>query len=539
MKRCIENKKKLFILFFLFLSNIFLVQNVSGKESVGICNDAEYTTRIYDLWNSRKVHYYKWINGKGYNSDGLQRSHPYELYDIQKETNNLLRYSDYCQDSYILEELLALYVRALDTLVETNQYLVYNYPVGQRSSILNLTESHKMWLKPLKSSSYESIGVSAQFLFLVSEAFAIVTRMEETARTPSPSILAFIRKFTPVLLDHYKRWLFNKPGPFQVRGWGCKVNGKYVPGGMNHSELIVKKLNRKLGDEKSPSYCNAVIDSDMFIIAGVSNLLAAHKLNNHLVSILPQDYDKLNAYVEAGVALLQSRISHTKQTNFIGKSVDCANFDLGSWDDHPDYSYATYSGKNYPLYNVSSDSITDTTGFGWDLSHASRFVHVFETLFRNKEILNLQFPSDWLVEELANQFVYNVFNGNFVKPLFSNFMDGSNGWYRVSYSSRKGFGYGPSGLSIAALTGGYGFWSKYEKDIGTLFCSLFEMVSSNSPKIKEHVMEHYETNRWGDFKRLRRFDLSDHENPMSQSVLIQFLPSLCQLKGYKRCNDVN
>jgi len=174
---------------------------------------------------------------------------------------------------------------------------------------------------------------------------------------------------------------------------------------------------------------------------------------------------------------------------------------------------------------------------GWDLSHARRFVHVFETLLRNKELLNLEFPTKTLMEKLANQLIYGTFNRDFKKPLFANFMDGTNGWFRVGYNGRIGYGYGPWDMSIAVLTGGYGFWAKYNKDVDAVFCSLQKMLESNDPDVRKHVIEHYEENYWLHYKRFRLFNFQDKENPNTQSVLIQFLPSLCNMRAYNDCVD--
>lgn len=42
-----------------------------------------------------------------------------------------------------------------------------------------------------------------------------------------------------------------------------------------------------------------------------------------------------------------------------------------------------------------------------------------------------------------NQYVYRVFNGDYSHPLFHNYFDGSDGWYRVGYNGPE-FGYPPS-----------------------------------------------------------------------------------------------
>ena len=44
---------------------------------------------------------------------------------------------------------------------------------------------------------------------------------------------------------------------------------------------------------------------------------------------------------------------------------------------------------------------------------------------------------------MVNQYVYRVFNGDYSRPLFHNYLDGSDGWHRVGYHGAA-FGYPPS-----------------------------------------------------------------------------------------------
>ena len=105
-------------------------------------------------------------------------------------------------------------------------------------------------------------------------------------------------------------------------------------------------------------------------------------------------------------------------------------------------------------------------------------------------------------------------------------MDETNGWYRLGYKGLKDFGIGPWDRSKCVLEGGYGFWSVYNKDIQKVFYALLQMLESNDPKIRKHVVEHYEFDHWNQHKRVRSRDFNNKENPDTQSVLIEFLPSL-------------
>jgi hypothetical protein len=265
----------------------------------------------------------------------------------------------------------------------------------------------------------------------------------------------------------------------------------------------------------------------MWIIAGVANILAVYKKENDIVPITPEAYKRLLNYVKMGSKLIDSRFIYTKLNNFEGKQVIGALFQPGTGDEHPERAFVGYNGQDFPQTAPKDKSKYRRNGVGWDLSHARRFVHVFETLLKSKDILGLDFPTKDLMVKMGNQLVFATFNRDFKKPLFTNFMDGTNGWFRVGYSGRMGFGYGPWDMSVSVLTGGYGFWSRYNSDTQKVFTALIDMLKSKDPEIRKHVIEHYETTHWNKFRRTPSSNFTKLDDPNTQSVLIQFLPSLC------------
>jgi hypothetical protein len=131
-----------------------------------------------------------------------------------------------------------------------------------------------MWLDKQSPVGQEVILDSSQYLYLLSDVVSIIVDIEKDKRTPM--MREALNKFIPLLMEHYQRWIFIKPGPFQVRGWGCRYNGEYVPSGMNHYDFLNKKMHYQLGNGTSPAYCNSVRDLDMWIIAGVTNVLGVY-----------------------------------------------------------------------------------------------------------------------------------------------------------------------------------------------------------------------------------------------------------------------
>jgi len=104
-------------------------------------------------------------------------------------------------------------------------------------------------------------------------------------------------------------------------------------------------------------------------------------------------------------------------------------------------------------------------------------------LYDNRTATLQTFPDLRVLKGFTNQITYCVFNRQFKTPGFTNYIDGSNGWYRVNYSGRAGFGYGPGDLSIAFMRGGYGFLKKYNTDLGQVVEAEWVMLRSADPEI--------------------------------------------------------
>lgn len=267
-------KRKIFFLMFCFIILFPLFASAAVQMGLPI-TEQQYHEQIHQLWNQKKTQYIEMLKKSG--------EDPTILYNIQAETNNLLKYAGYCQKYELIDELSSLYLKALDTLIITDQYHYAYYPGSPRLSVHRLDKKYRMWVDSQKPIGQEIILESSQFLYLLSDLVSIIADIREDKRTPA--MKNAIAKFIPLLIEHYDRWIFNTPGPFQVRGWGCRYNGQHVPTTMNHQEFLKRKLERKLGNGKSPSSCNAVQDIDMWIIADVVNILTVYKQEERLVPL--------------------------------------------------------------------------------------------------------------------------------------------------------------------------------------------------------------------------------------------------------------
>jgi hypothetical protein len=425
------------------------------------------------------------------------------LYSTQRLTNGLFAAAVKHGRTDLLDSLVELYLVPSEYLQEADTYNYYNLPGGDgRVTEGPLPEPTRMWLGTDSEgvSGTESTLNVSQFLFLISSSIASIQTLPD--RTPAMERL--VETYWPVLIEHYRRWIFDKPGPFQVRGWGC------ADGNFNHSEFVDAKLARSLGDSKS--YCNAVLDRDMWIISGVAEALASG------LPIEPELRARFHDYAIRGVALIESRTEPTELRDFEGRSVQGRVFDPGAWRDHPDSAFAGYTGETFP---TEDDRRLTADDLGWDFSHATRYVEVFGSLYLRRDILDTDFPSRQTLEGFANQVAYAIFNGDLEMPLFANFFDGTNGWFRVNYSGREGFAYAPYDLSASMIYGSYGLWSEFNPDLVRIMHALWTMITSDRPDVVQHRTEHYEQRFYYEYERSGSdiFDLN------GSSRLLPFLSS--------------
>jgi hypothetical protein len=538
--RKINNISRKIIIFLIVIS----LKQVSFSQISSfddLCQNPAFHDTIALIWDNYKP----FIEGKIKNS----QEDTYNLYDVQISTNILLKYAFNKKKYFLVDDLLNTFLKAALTLDTLQTYrFIYFYPENiPKESVMNMGKPYSMWIDGTSkiNPTEEDILSSSQFLSMVSEAIFEIAMIKKTERTQT--MTDFVKKYSPILDSHYERWIkginvknpktgeiFTNVGPFQKRAWGCKMNTVYIPSHMTHLTLLQYLLSNNCGNNDSKSYCNAILDSDLFIIEGVSNLVAAYLTDSSLVSAPKNITFYRNRYLPLANKLIISRLSVTNLKNFEGNDVKAYVFDKGKFDDHPDYSYSGYTNANkYPTIK----NITKVKGNGWDISHARRYVSVFESLYETRDILNLKFPDSTDMSKFANQFIYKIFNNNFDYPLFSNFYDGSNGWFRVGYSNRRNFGYGPYDMSMSAITGGYGIWSKYNSDMQLIMISLYNMIHSTDSTVKIHLNNHYEKYVWTNNKITNKpqreqayyfeFDSISSLNLATQNALISFYPSIC------------
>lgn len=427
--------------------------------------------QIHDIWAKAKkpmkagFHY------------GIARGDVYVLYNIEISTINLLTYAGRRHDTEILDDLAQLYLAAfpyLKTDKSGNQVWIYT------AATTSVAKENPRLI------GTEVMLCSVQFLYAVSFLIEQVVHIEPAKRTPAMN--AAVEKFGPVIIrDHYLRWI-------------AKSEPK-----------MIKKLETGLANKK---FANHVGDNETFLLAGVVKILAANSADAKAIPLSAAEKRTFIDFAVTGSKLMQSRLSKSNLKDFSGKPVTGLNFDQGMWDQYQDCAYAGYTGEKYP---EPSDKRT-VTGVGWDISHARRFVDIFNTLHENRAITRQSFPDETVMKDLANQVAYKVFNKDFKHPLFTNYMDGTNGWYRVGYAGRKKFGYAPYKLSSAIPNGGYGFWSRFNPDIQKILLAFLEWSqnakATNDPDFLKYYSKEYFNNNGASIQLLEFLPtIADYKKP--------------------------
>jgi hypothetical protein len=367
-------------------------------------------------------------------------------------------------DVSYLDQLSSLYLRGLGSLHNSTEYVFYYWPGDTYRSNHTLDAPARMW----KDTAGEEVPLeSSQFLYGVATLLRGVLEVPAASRTVAMQDV--IRLYPSVLVnDHYRRWAFGRPGIFQMAGWGCAAAGM-----MTHSELVTARLVTGLcaDDPNQYSYLNAITDTDTWIIAGVSEVLSAAQDYPADIALDPTLAAELAAYAASGGELVRRRCVPTTVTNWNGDHVDAIVFDPGAWVDHPSHWFSSYEGATVP---TQLDTHQPTPDGSWDVSHARRFVQVFETFRQRHAFVGGRWANESLLSGLTAQLVYGAFNSNLTHPLISNFMDGSNGWFRVDFATQAG--YPPYGLTRTLFDGGYGVWAEFNPDVATVMSALVALA---------------------------------------------------------------
>ncbi len=334
------------------------------------------------------------------------RNYTRVLYDLQIQTANLAIMANYCEEEDLLDSLAELYIlpfEYIDSIGTTGEDMLdstqYSYALAYLSSaIASYSEYHG----------------------------------------PTQTMVDYQSAVVPFMANTLERWITQK-SMWMWQQCGLPYNVESYLKAYTLSEYVNKKANNELGFlEGAPSYCDAVLEIELWTGAGATELLSGNTKNPSMVPLSSNQISIFSQYSKDVMKLFESRISSGAQSSI--------QFDLGAWDDHPDYPSENWKDKGVQTV--------------WDFSHARRFVQFSESMYGNTAISKPSLNGDAVITGFSNALMNLMYNDNSDDPAFTNFMNGINTQYLAYYPPFK--------LSKSYYEGGYGFWSRYNSEINQL-----------------------------------------------------------------------
>ena len=399
------------------------------------------------------------------------------LYLLAAQSEAFLEAAIVCEEVDLFEDLLASYLEASRGMRQQTHVFAKNLP---HSSLVKfarrpLSKPARMWVvfnkdKRADDPDYhvrvpvEPHLASAKMMYLAARAISFIAQRSPAERTPL--MMEFVDEYWNTAIEgHLERWILTHPHGF-------------APIKFCHGEEVRYSLAdyvENLADRAfptTPSYCNALRDSDLIVVTGLTEALTAHAHARTLAPITAERRAEFAQFLRRSVDLIRSRLSATRLETHAGRRARGVLIDLGTMDDHSDFACAGFEGDD-PRWGAC----VPAANVGWDLNHSKSLLTLARSLYDNRRALRsvgarMRWPKRRFFRHLGNQVAYAVFNGSMEKPRFANFMDGSNGWYR----STDNGGYCPSCRSDAYFNGGWSRLANSNADLKRLNHRLIEIL---------------------------------------------------------------
>jgi hypothetical protein len=429
------------------------------------------------LWDGKA----RGVLGRALIEDGLvAKGDTYTLYDIQNYLHNLVAMAARCGRTRELASIA--------------QFLT---PVFDRQSEVPGAGGQGWVCRGGRACSAANRLIGTEVILYSSQYLAMVMRVASAlvvSAEPGSVERAFVERASRVAVAHLDRWTGGADG-------------------MRIAERLAASTPGAVRDKASRLFFN---DTDLWVLAIAAELSGVVRVRPELLPLLESDSPRAKrrrSVMAELVRLFVARVSlHEVESNWIGGHAKAADLDRGYWRRYPDHRFAGYRGEQPPVgCNATEDrggaaaeqstteAIVDT--IGWDFSHARRLVHALDALERQRAAFVAAFaiqesglPAPGLPRQFAAQLVASVWNGDLDRPLFANFWDASNGWYRAGYGRGAAGcfpGYPPSGLSDAFPTGGFASWAQHYPVLGTLAERLYAMARQPGEADTEFLRRYY------------------------------------------------
>jgi hypothetical protein len=393
---------------------------------------------------------------------------------IQGRTSDLLREAISQGQNDLARSLLRLWRTGLDALRLRDTVKIYYATPDQRLSEVTLSHPSEMWVGP---NGIETVLYAAIYLAGATDIVAAIAKLPASQR--AGELTEFARRVADASLSHYNRWAFGPPKMWQVRGWGCDGSG------MDLVEFTTRRINGSLTSNRV-AYCAAPTDLDMLLAIGLANLLTAATLAPELVDIEPADKNRLLSVLRLLDRFLVSHITFSTVQDVGGGLVETADLDPGAWAAHPDQAFSGEESSTFPTVRPPLNPHVS-----WDFSHGARIGWLALTLADSYQLLDGK--SDWkrVVRGVAHEIGQKVLDRSAAIPLFRNYLDGSNGWYRVDLD--QGRGIPPYGLSRAFLSMPWARLAPHDFRLKKAAVNMWRILAQPSPVQRELLERIYAT----------------------------------------------
>lgn len=474
------------------LASTRVVAAPAGADAYQCGGDVE--TRVWSVWDRQ---------GRAHARDELvrdkllARGDTYALYDLEIQFHNLLAMTVRCGRDDRLLQFAKDWVPAFSGLQSVPSSRsdggpragVVGTPAarGQSGGMAWVCRGGSVCNAKNRLAGKEVRLVSMQGLAL----FVELANHLEARRGDDPIAREFIYRTSDVAVDHLNRW----GGGEAIASWKTAM-------GIEADEI-------KDGQSKW-----LFTDSALWQIGIYADLAGLLHQNPDLYEgrdggeVVPREA------IKALLAFFRSRLSYRSINASPLGAVQVAELDRGYWRNYKDGRYAAYEGakppaeckpgaggrsviridESVPVPPVAQD-------LDWDISHARRLVHVLASLDRNRQAMRSayglaeeDFPPAELAQQFSAQIVTGVWNKDRRHPLFSNWMSGANGWYRVAYDNRTGRcvrGFPPYGLSNAFATGGYITWARFYPLLASLGQAIYGASQSTKGDAGTYIHAYY------------------------------------------------
>jgi hypothetical protein len=295
---------------------------------------------------------------------------------------------------------------------------------------------------------------NAEYLYPTSTLIRLIASLSPAERTPAMS--RFVSEYVPLLVNEH----LLRPG----------FTGRMRDDMNSNNQTAGRKI---------------MLNDEIEVIASAAELLGAHAADPKLVVTASAELAKLKELVKVGVDRFQ--VSRTLTTGTDGRTY--ASYFNGDYDWLEDMDFAGYQGEKFP----TPANKAKVKGTSWDISHFSIVPAFLRSLFDNRATIGVDFPQKADIEYIGNQYAFHVFEGDLQRPLFRNFFDGTDGWYRVSYLGRSNYGIAPSkycnmfdsshGCVTIAGIYSWGLLASIYPEIAKIQIALIDLARSNDPSI--------------------------------------------------------